>query len=614
MCDFLRQKKMRKFCFITAFATLALLVGCSKAIDEAVVVEPVKAELSIGLPIGISRTTMDDEGNAEWVEGDTFTLWAENRTGGYDINGADFSMMYYWHSLKSAVFTSYANALKEGNYTYYAISPKPLSVNNRKATFTLPAEQTGSSIDGAYDIMVATPVTTEALSEEKVNNLALEFNHKTHLLKLTIPKGGNTLSNPIKQVVFTFPTVVTGTITLDATTPTAVPTITNGSKQLIINIPEGFDEDESAWVRIAEGTISGAVTYYAVSTIGERTLTRTFNLSKTCEGGHITPLKFIVPEPIPPTTLRFVVGNNNLGEAVQKVSIYDYSGVLLKSFSTNSSNTYDIVQHGIYEDGIFQTYAGQTFTIRFESANAIVEQKVTIPSVINKYAMNTLPAVDVPYLFYEDFTSIHTSFAKDDERVDNLMSADGMLLNNYMSVSGWNGAHIKGVAGQSVRVNVRHQSTMGATRTNGRLDTPAMKGLKSGANVSLKVQFDMGAYVNSGYGSENEMFCMAGTHTQSESSTLNGKETTTVAGTEINDYSRIPGMFGSHCLTTGYLPSNYNNDSFGSTFPTYSFTASGCTSATRICWIPCCVQTTWFTAGNAHYYIYLDNIKVSIAQ
>jgi hypothetical protein len=141
-----------------------------------------------------------------------------------------------------------------------------------------------------------------------------------------------------------------------------------------------------------------------------------------------------------------------------------------------------------------------------------------------------------------------------------------------------------------------------------------MKGLKSGANVTLKVEFDMGAYANSGYGSDNDIFCMAGTHTSPESSTLNGKETTTVAGKEINDYNRIPGMFGSHCLTTGYLGNNYNNDSFGSTFPTYSFTANGCTSATRLCWIPCCVQPTWFTAGNAHYYIYIDNIRVSIAQ
>ena len=603
---------MRKIYFVAALATLSLLCGCSQNI-EGVDSETVaaKSKLSIGLPIGISRTAMSDEGKASWVEGDTFALWAENRTGGFNINGADFTMMYYWHSFSSAVFTSYANTLAEGDYTYYAVSPKPVSINNRKATFVLPAEQQGDAVNGAHDFMVATPVTAKALSNEKVNNLALEFNHKTHLLKLVIPQNGNPLSDPIKKVVFTFPTIVTGNITIDATTPTAVPTISNGSKQLIVNIPQGFDEGETAWARIAEGNISGAVTYYAVSTIGERTNNRTFNLSKMCEGGHITPLSLTIPSPIAPTILRFKVGKNYLGEAVQKVSIYDYNGALVQSFAANSSNTYDIVQHGIYEEGKFQTYAGQTFTVRFESQSAIVERKVTIPSTIAKNEVNTLATIDVPYLFYEDFAGVK-DFEKDDARVDNLMSVYGTLFST--AVSGWNGAHIRGVKGKSVRVNVRHQSTLGATRTNGRLDSPAMKGIKAGANVKLKVEFDMGAYANSGYGKNNDIFCMAGTHTSSEGSTLDGKLTTTVAGTEINDYNRIPGMFGSHCLTTGYLGNNYNNDSFGSTFPTYSFTASGCTSATRLCWIPCCVQKEWVTANNAHYYIYIDNIRVSIVQ
>ena len=604
---------MKKFHFVTVLALIAALLGCSKAIDDAPAVDVAKSELSIGLPIGISRTAMDNEGNASWVEGDTFTLWAENRTGGFNLNGVDFTMMYYWHSSQSAVFTSYANALTEGEYTYYAVSPKPESTNNRVATYSLPAEQQGDVVNGAYDIMVATPTTAEALSEEKLNNLALDFNHKTHLLKMVIPKNGNPLSSPIKQVVFTFPTTVVGKFTIDATNPEAAPIVSSGSRQLIVNIPNGFDEGEQAWARIIEGAVSGNVTYYAVSTIGERTTDRVFNLSKECKGGHITPLSLTIPEPIPPTILRLKVGKNNLGEAVQKISIFDHTGKELQSYATNTSNTYDLVQHGIYEDGVFQTYTGKTFTIRFESLHAIVEKKITVPSSITKYEVNTLATIDVPYLFYEDFTSIHTSFEKDDARVDNLRSANGMLLNSYMSVSGWNGAHIKGVAGKSIRVNTRHQSFAGATRTNGRVDSPAMKGLKSGANVNLKVEFDMGAYANSGYSKNNDIFCIAGMHTASESSVLNGLEATTVAGTDIHDDKRVPGMFSSVCLQTGYISQNCNNDSFGATLPTYSFTAYGCTAATRFGWVPCCIQQNW-GSGNAHYYIYLDNIKVSIAQ
>ena len=604
---------MRFLSFIVALVLSVGLCGCAKTTEDVCCINVAQAEFAIGLPIEISRTAMSDEGKSSWVEGDTFTLWAENRTGGFNINGADFTMMYYWHSLQSAVFTSYASALTKGDYTYYAVSPKPMSINNRKATYTIPAEQQGNAVDGAYDIMVATPVTTEALSEEKVNNLAMEFNHKTHLFKMVIPQNGNPLNNPISKVVFTFPTAVTGDFTIDATTPDAVPTISGGSKLLVVNIPEGLDVGEVAWGRIIETSISGNVSYYAVSTIGERTLDRTFKLSKECKGGHITPLSLIIPEPIPPTVLRVKVGKNNLGEAVQKISIIDHNGNELKSFAANSNNIYDLEQHGIYEEGLFQTYTGRTFTVRFESEHAVVEKKITIPSTITKYEVNTVATVDVPYLFYEDFTSIHTSFEKDDERVSNLMEANGMLLNNYMSVAGWNGAHIKGVAGKSVRVNTRHQSFAGATRSNGRLDSPAMKGLKSGANVTLKVEFDMGAYANSGYSKNNDIFCIAGMHTQPESSALNGLTATTVAGTDINDDKRVPGMFSSVCLQTGYISQNCNNDSFGATLPTYSFTAYGCTSATRFGWAPCCIQQNW-GSGNAHYYIYLDNIRVSIAQ
>jgi hypothetical protein len=602
---------MKKFYFVAVLATLALLCGCSKMVEEGNGVEVAKSELSIGLPIGVSRTAMNDEGKASWIEGDTFTLWAQNRTGGFAINGAEFQMMYYWHSAQSAVFTANTNTLAEGSYTYYAVSPQPESITNRKVTYTLPAEQQGKVVNCAYDFMVATPITTDALSTEKINDLSLEFNHKTHLLKLVIPKGGNPLNEPIKQVVFTFPTIVTGKITIDATTPTANPMVNSGSKQLIINIPEGLDEGDVAWGRILPGHISGAVAYYTISTIGERSTTRTFNLSKECKGGHITPLSLPVPTPIPPTILRFKVGNNNLGEAVQKVSIYDYNGNLLQAFSVNSSNTYDLVQHGIYEEGKFQTYAGKTFTVRFESQNAIVEQKITIPSTIAKNEVNTLAAVDVPYLFFEDFTSIHTSFDKDDARVDNLMEADGMLLNDYMSVAGWNGAHIRGVAGKSVRVNVRHECTVAGTRSNGRLDTPTIKNLKSGATVSLKVEFDMGAYANSGFGKNNEIFCIAGIHTKPEDKTINGKADT---DTQFDDYSRIPPLFDRVCLTTGYITQKCNDNSFGDAFDYYSFVANGCTSATRLCWVPCCVQKETFWANNAHYYIYLDNIKVSIAQ
>jgi hypothetical protein len=194
------------------------------------------------------------------------------------------------------------------------------------------------------------------------------------------------------------------------------------------------------------------------------------------------------------------------------------------------------------------------------------------------------------------------------------MSADGHLLNNYMSVSGWNGAHIKGVAGQSVRVNVRHQSTLGVTRSNGRLDTPAISTLKSGAKVKLKVTFDMGAYVDSGYDSGNDVFLVAGTHTSSDSSALDGVTDTKAFSSVDDDATRVAGVFNNVALKTGNIPNNFTNDSFNSEFPTYSFTVDGCGATTRLCWIPCCSQGTFLTSNNAHYYLYFDNIKIQIVR
>ena len=604
---------MKNFHFVAVLVTLATLCGCSQAVEENGNVEVAKSELSISLPIGISRTAIDENGKASWAEGDKFALWAENRTGGLALNQAEFSMMYYWHSAKSAVFTSQANTLADGVYTYYAVSPMPESANGLVASYTIPAVQNGSTFNGSYDIMVATPVEAEAISADKVNNLALDFHHKMHTLKMTIPQGKNPFSEAISQVVFTFPTKVVGSASVSISDPETAATVNPTGNTLTINTPSGFNEGGTAWGVILPVAISGEVSYYAVSASGQFTLNRTFSLNKECKEGHITPLQLTIPDPIPPTILRFAIGKNNLGEAVQSITLLDSNGVAVKSFAGNSSNVYDWTEYSLYEDGTLKNYVGKTFTVRYESAHAIVENTVQIPSSLTKQGVNNI-TINVPYLFYEDFTNIHTSFEKDDEKVANLMEADGMLLNDYMYVSGWNGAHIKGVAGQSVRVNVRHQSTFGVTRSNGRLDSPSIKTLKSGASVKLKVEFDMGAYVNSGYSSNNGVFCIAGIHSNDESNALSGVVSTSALSNVSGDASRVSGEFSSVCLQTSNLSASYNNDSFNSSFPTYSFTANNCSSATRLCWIPCCEQSTYITSNNAHYYLYIDNIRVSIAQ
>lgn len=604
---------MRKIYLIATLAMLTLLCGCSQGMEgmESDVVAA-KSELSVGLPINISRTAIDENGKASWTEDDSFILWAENRAGGFNIVEAEFKMMYYWQSYQSAVFTANTNTISEGTYTYYAISPTPEIIDNQKATYTLPNEQQGDSFNPAYDVLVATPLQAEAIIPGKVNNLALDFQHKMHLLKMTIPQGGNPLKGPISRVVFTFPTAVAGNFTINALDPAEAPVINRGSKQLIINIPNGFDEGDHAWGVILPGNISGTVKYYAVSTTGERTGERTFKVSKAFAGGHITPLSLTIPDPIPPTVLRFSVGKNNLGEAIQKVTILDHNRNILKTFTTNSANTYDIEQYGLYEEGVFSTYAGKTFTMQFESQHAIVEQQFTMPSTITKYEVNNIAAVDVPYLLFEDFSCVHTageSWGDDNRSTTEERQQPGVNLDKYMYHSGWNAARFQLGIGTCIRINVRYQTVGLFTSTHhGRLDTPRLTGLKNGANVNIKVQFDAGAHVDSdfGYNGTNCTVIGVATHTDS-ASVINGVG---IGEAQSGSLSHYGSTFFEERLND-----NYGTGDFGKTFDTFTDTTSGVTNATRLVFYPnTTISTGAFDTGNGECFIYIDNIKVSIAQ
>ena len=568
--------------------------------------------VAIGLPVEVSRTALNGE-SASWVVGDTFTLWAKNDSGQRIIKAAPFEMMYYWDSYKSAVFTSQQGPIAEGVYTYYAVSPTPTTYDNNRytATYTIPAEQQGDSFNGAYDIMVAEPITeASALVSEEVNDLKLDFHHKMHILKVVIAK--NTFGLDISKLVLTFPTEVTGSVTVDATNVNSAPTLTNGAKTLTLNLATPINEGDTAWGIICPANITGEVKVMAYATDGTESVGKSISLNKECEEGHVTPLHFTTAQ-INPPTLRFSIGKNNLGEAIKRWSILDQSGNTLLQWDTNSSNIYTYSFNGSITASGLKQYAGKTLVAQFESEHAIVKRDFTMPSTISN-TTTTIPAIDVPYLFFEDFSGVG-DFEKDDYDSGDLRSADGMLFST--AISGWNGAHIKAVAGKCIRVNARHEVFSGATRTNGRIDSPALKCIKSGANVTLKVKFDMGTYIReNGFSHDSEIYCFAGTNTNAESSVLDGLIKTVAFGSPKSDKdsSRVPTMFENLCLVTNHIAPQYGNDNFSSSFPTYTFTATNCSSATRLMWVPGTNQNEAGRPGNVHYYLYIDNIRVSIAQ
>ena len=605
---------MKRFYIVSALATLTLLAGCIRTSDENTTVEAAKSELSIGLPIGISRTAIDADGKATWTPGDTFALWAEAADGGYALEALRFRMMYYWHSRQSAVFTSITDGVAEGDYTYYAVAPMPTSQSGKVATFNIPAEQEGGTFNGAYDVMVAAPLFGEAVVLDRVNNLALDFSHKMHTLKVNIAE--NNLGCGISQLRFTFPTNVTGNVSVDITDPSTPATLEQGSKNVYINTAEGVDKDGTAWGVIFPQEVTEDVTFTAIGVDGRESCSKKISFSKVCREGHITPLAITVPAM--KATLRFSIGNNYLGEKIQTMTITDHTGANFV-FPYNEKNIYDYTVDSS-DPTVFDHYEGKTFTATFESANAIVSTTFTMPSALSN-GMNVIAALNVPYLLFEDFSCIHTAGESygDDSCGSDERQQPGVSLDQYMNHKGWNAARFKLGVGTCPRINVRYQMVkvimQFQSSHHGRLDTPPMTALKSGANVKLRVQFDAGGVEYLGDYTGEDMAIQIATHTNLNNpidGIPTGVRTIGMSGwlpTPVN-YTTSLSDYGVTQFSQP-LSSQYTLSSFGSIFPTLNAEINGVTRDTRLVFYP----TTSIVIdgiGNDEFAIYVDNIRVSI--
>ncbi len=576
-----------------------------------------KILVSIGQSINIkSRTGLDSDGySSVWTAGDQIAVWAEGSDGTFDLEATKFTMHRFTQSLNQAVFTAFINPLEEDNYIYYSTYPTPTSVSGTQATYSIPTEQNGSQFVGSCDIMVAEPVLGSALKEGIISDFNFHFLHKMHALRIVLPDDGKLMDTPIDRIEFTFPTAVVGDVVVDATDPYTPAVLTNGSKQLNISIPDGYKAGDYIWAMIFPKYISGEVKYrvYAGEYIS---VEKSITFEKNAQESHISPMRVAIPDPYLTTTITIAIDENHLGETPTNVSIYDLSGNQI----TISNYDYSKGRFDVLIDGVLDgpSLKGQQYKVRFESANAIVEETITLPA-IKSYYQNEV-AIDVPYLLFEDFSQAkayeqNDAYTPTDSNENNASYRKGYLLDGYMPDNGWNAARFKIDAGNCIRLNVRYQSGAWIVgRYCGRLDTPALKAIKSGSSVNVRIEFDLACYVPFGYklgiGSivgANELFddtnnsvtfYQISKHTSSESSTLNGDN----QGDISSEYS------------SPTFVRNFTEDTFKGTFWAQSVNISGCGSTTRLTWWPSTAQNSRETGANCVYYIYIDNIRVSIAQ
>ena len=590
----------------SVLATLCLLLVSCEQIDSPAVPEG-KVRVTIKSGSEMSRTSVAANGlSTLWSVDDQIAVWATNGTTNV-LNAHPFKAFYSIGNY--AEFTTDIDPMGEGEFTYYATHPVPASISGTTATFPIESVQQGS-FDGTNDILVAYPSTGLALENEDAE-VNLTFKHKMHTLRMFVPDNVEGMGEPIRSIEITFPTQVVGDVSVDYTSATTPATLSNGSNVVTVEIPEGLspssDSDRKyAYAIVFPATMSESdqITF-AVRTDNFHS-EQSFSARILSEGGS-TPVR-LTCTPNMSTILRFSIKDNFLGEDPIKVTLQTADN----EFIIDPATTF--YQNGHYDLDVtdMASLAGQTMTVIYESEHAIVNQTLTIPN----YNAGQIADVEltVPYLFFEDFSQIG-SFTDDHDDAPTGFDFDGDTYNNVKMLddedshlAGWSGGHIGGQAGTSIRIMCRYEAGMSANAYyKGRVDTRAIGGIKSTANISITFDYAT-AYVH---------YFTSGGSVNSPIKMYMGYTTTTGAvkpDSGSTDTSKTAPTNLPNKLIDGKSISE-NSGGYDSGFYTHpAVVLNSATADTRLSWVVSSDIKAKFLGGNGNFWIYIDNIKVSIAK
>ena len=598
----------------TLVSGVVLLSACGNEPmgDSTTAIEDVDVvEVGFSLTDDATRTTIDADGmTTRWAPGDKLAVWAKDASGNYAFENTTFSMRYYSGEYDKAYFTSNIAPMADGEYTYYLTYPQPTSVEGTLATYSLSAEQSGK-YDGRYDIMVAEPVVNEALSASKRMELNTIMRHQMHALKITIPEKSSNFADRVYSLKIVFPNDVVGDITLDVANPNAEPTYSNTSNTITVKSDEGFAVGSDIWVFVLPGMVSGDVSYKIYGS-EQRSEDATYLLEREFQAGHVTPIRMAMPPFEKYTAFRFSIGENYLGEDFNFFTLYDNNGTNMGTYYRNAENRYTFEYEGEFD---VTPYNNSNWTLVFDTENAVVENTVNM-GTLKPYFEQDIAPVDVPYLLFQDFENVSESESYGNNSYEaSEREQPGKSLDGAMPTNGWNAARYWLKPG-AMRINSRYQSVKifvsFASYHYGRMDTPPLgnssRGLKPGASVNIKVDFDAALYK----------------HTKSSLSLTKGEINVATHTNASNPIDGIP--TGSTGISSSYdttladfgttfinieLADNAGEDDFGKSFPTFSGEMPA-TSDTRLVFYP--TLTTASGTGNTEVNVYIDNIKVSIAK
>lgn len=617
----MKYLRTRILCVASLLITTLLLSSC---MDDLRVEVPGCVKVGFYAGGEKTRTTMLSNGlSAEWVAGDQVAVWALNSSGSYAISNQIFTT--YGLDASRGFFSSTLNsAMPEGLYTYFCCYPLPLSVNGTQATFSISSEQDGKASNGV-DIMVATPTRHSAMTAlpdpEDHSGMSMSMNRMMHQFRFWMPVGYNPMGEDVLEIITTMPYNIAGRVSADISDPTAGLVTQGGTNTMTLVLADPIGE--SANLDNASFACASVIPYNGIFSDSDymnlvlyskryKATLEPISLSgRTFAPGHSTPVRLLPTAIDEYYRLTMKVRNNNIGEPLLNVQIafnggewYRYTNSaeegsgnfkhIVEALGTEGKDAYDLIVSSI-ESGV------ATYT--YETEHALVTRPLTADMMTYDGNRIVLDLGDVPYLLYEDFSNARETAHDDDYTAG--ASSDrnygGYLLDGYMPLNGWNASRFRVFEGDYIRVNCRYQSGgFVPERVCGRLDTPALKYIKSGVTVNVAVEFDKAFYVPAGYyiddSNNKAAHYIIATHTNSEGSSINGEN----YGDIDNKTTRI------------YQSDNFVSEG-GSNFSHVVLPVPiPATSSTRITFWPGTTQNSSKLGANSIYYLYLDNIKVYI--
>lgn len=614
----------------TLIGLLLAATSCNQSTDHSPAPEAKMIQVTIasGPRIDIqTRTELIDGTDVKWGNDDQLALWARNSDGSFAFEGARFSLWRHGSSWEQAFFRGEVPAMDpSGAYRYYAVSPVPASASSetRQATYEIPAVQNGA-FHGEWDIMVADAVGSEEapapalVAGDNSDAVALRFRHKIHLLRIRIPE--NRLGEKISQITLNFPVEVAGTLSVDFTDATAAPTVT-GSRSLTLRFDEPKDAGDEVYATIAPVTLTETdpIEIYASGALSEsqhRTIP-----GKAFAEGHITPIAYNVPEASekPGTLVRLTLnetGENTLGERIQSFTLriegaaFD-NGSAERTFTVGESGPYEM----LFPQGSSpEALSGKEVTITYDSEHALLTKRFTLPEITPE-TINTVTLPDVPYLLFEDFSTVESFDIDSSNTLANTSSGvnSASTLNQLPTnaSTSWTGARCGVEAGKSLRLCSRNEcAALTRGSYHGRLDSPNLEALKGSCRIVVRFTYSMGR--NSNQGNMLQPYLAAGiTNDNTRDATSN------LWGSFISGEGN-PGTILQYNIPAeiydlndgGALDGSYDNVTRQAEFTTTA------TNAHRIVW------EVYMKSGEPretfkYYYsnnwAYIDNITVSIAE